>query len=161
MPLIINNNMKISLKKITIVTAAVSVLIPCISFAATRMALSDFIGIIMGYLNQGLFLIMGVAVVMFVFYVVTYFMKPGTDRAEAGQYVMYSLIGFFIVLSFWGLVNILQNTFGLQNEYNNPGSWGSFQNLFPTGSSRGTQSSGTGIFQADLRLQVGGNSAPQ
>jgi hypothetical protein len=123
-------------KRIIATLSAVSFLIPAFVFAATSSTLASVISWIMYYLNQALFLIMGVAVVMFVFYVVRYFMRPGTDRAEAGQYVMYSVIGFFIVLSFWGLVNILQNTFpGLSNQYNQPGSWGSFQSLFPGGNS--------------------------
>ena len=50
-------------------------------------------------------------------------------------------------------------TFGLQNEYNNPVSWGSFQSLFPTGSSGGSNygsnSSQGSLF--NLNVRVGGN----
>ncbi len=93
--------------------------------------LCELIDLIITYLQRILILMMGVAIVMFVFYVIKYFFRPDADRKEAGTYVMYSLIGFFIILSFWGLVNILQNTFGLQNENNQPSSWYSFTNLFP------------------------------
>lgn len=97
--------------------------------------LKDLIYVIIDYLNTGLFLLMGVAVIMFVYYIIKYFVRPDADRKEAGYYVMYSVIGFFIILSFWGLVNILQNTFGLQNETHRPATWTSFTNLFPSGSS--------------------------
>ncbi len=123
--------MNISNKKLITLLSLVSILAPAIAFAQTRSNLSSLVALVMGYLNQALFLIMGVAMVMFVFYVVKYFMKPGTDRAEAGSYILYSVIGFFVILSFWGIVNILQNTFGLGNANNAPQSWSNFQNLFP------------------------------
>lgn len=89
------------------------------------------IGIIISYLNEALFLFMGVAVVMFVFYVIKYYMRPDADRTEAAKYVMWSVIGFFVILSFWGIVNILQNTFNLQNN-NYTTVQQSFKGLFPT-----------------------------
>jgi len=92
--------------------------------------LAYLIDLIAYYLNLALGLLMGIAVVMFVFYVIKYFIMPNEDRKQAGQYVMYSVIGFFVILSFWGLVNIVQNTFGLQNYGNN---WQNVQSLFPTG----------------------------
>jgi amino acid permease len=99
------------------------------------------INIIIYYLNQALVLLMGLAIIIFVWYVIQYFIRPNEDRTNASSYVMWSLIGFFVILSFWGLVNILQNTFGLQNSYNRPASWADFSNLFPTGSGSGNPSS--------------------
>jgi len=123
--------------KITFVTIF-SVLTPVLALAANQK-LSDIIDLLINYLNRGLVLLMGLAVVVFVWYVFQYFIKPNENRKEAGAYVMYSLLGFFIILSFWGLVNILQNTFGLPNESNKPSSWTSFSNLFPTGNSNNQQ----------------------
>ena len=116
-----------------------AVLVPAVAFAQ-KQTLSDLIHTIVRYLNQVLFLLMGAAVVMFTFYVIKYFIRPNEERKEASSYVMYSVIGFFIILSFWGLVNILQNTFGLQNDKYQPSSWESFTRLFP--GSRGSSSSG-------------------
>lgn len=123
---------------------------PSLAFAqSSGHTLAWLIMVVMDYMNKGLFLLMGVAIVMFVFYVIRYYIMPNEDRKNANLYVMYSIIGFFVILSFWGLVNILQNTFGLQNDNNRPSSWYSFSNLFPTsgGSSRingGTFNSGDG-----------------
>lgn len=108
--------------------------LPFLAFAA-NVKLSDIIDLIIYYLNIVLVLFMGVAVVIFVYYVIKYFILPNENRAEAGSYVLYSVIGFFVILSFWGIVNVLQNTFGLQNENNRPASWASFSNLFPGGGS--------------------------
>ena len=73
----------------------------------------------------------GVLVLAFVWFVVKYFILPNENRSEAGMYVMYSVIGFFVVLSVWGLVNIVSNTFGLEGT---APSWSTIQSLFPGGS---------------------------
>ena len=108
---------------------------PVVALAQTKSNLSDIIIKITGYANVILVLMMAVAVVMFVFYVIKYFIIADANRVDGGKYVMYSLIGFFVILSFWGLVNILLNTFGLKNDSNRPSGWTSFTNIFPGGNS--------------------------
>ena len=130
---------------------------PALAFAAGK-TLADILDLIIYYLNIILVLFMGAAVVIFVYYVIKYFILPNADRSEAGSYVLYSVIGFFVILSFWGLVNVLQNTFGLQNENNKPSSWASFSNLFPGGSTGGgSGSTRTGGFNASEALGVPDN----
>lgn len=59
---------------------------------------------------------MALATVFFVYNVVQYFViKTDADRKEAGNYLMYSIIGFAVVLSFWGMVNVVIQTFSLDN----------------------------------------------
>ncbi len=114
--------------------------------STNTLTLCTIIDRIVGYLNQVLVLLIGLSVVTFVYYVFKYFVRPNENRAEAGKYVMYSLIGFFVMLSLWGLVNILQNTFGLGNATNAPQSWTDFTHIFPSAggasSLDSTQSSG-------------------
>jgi hypothetical protein len=112
------------------VTAA-TILTPYIAFAETR-TLKDIIGMVSGYLNDALLMLMGFAVLAFVFYVVKYFIMANDKRTEAAQYVMWSLIGFFIILCMWGLVNILVSTFNLHP--GSPRSWTELNSLFPTSS---------------------------
>lgn len=83
-------------------------------------SLCTVITTVVGYLNQALFLLMAFAIVMFVWYIIQFFIKPDSDKKEAGNYVMYSVIGFFVILSIWGIVRILTNTFGLTNTYSAP-----------------------------------------
>jgi hypothetical protein len=111
--------------------------IPLISFAAGK-DLSYLISLVTRYLNQALLLMMGVAVVMFVYYIIKYFMRPTDERAEGAKYLMWSIIGFFVILSLWGILNVLTNTFSLDN--NKPASWSDFFNIFPnnTGGASGT-----------------------
>ncbi|MEN9912984.1 MAG: hypothetical protein RLY66_392 [Candidatus Parcubacteria bacterium] len=124
-------------KKIALFTFVSSIL-PTVAFAATNKTLASLIDLIITYANRILVLMMGIAVVMFVYHVIKYFIMADAERKEAGPYVMWSLIGFFVILSMWGLVNILQNTFGLQNDTNRPAGWNSFTNIFPGGGSSPT-----------------------
>jgi hypothetical protein len=101
------------------------------SCASNALTLCTVINRVVGYLNQALFLLIGLAVVVFVWNVFKYFIKSDADRTEAGKYVMYSVIGFFVILSMWGLVNILQNTFGLGNTGFAHSSWTDISNIFP------------------------------
>ena len=119
----------------TITTRVASFLIPLslplIAFAQTASGAKDLkylVGVIVTYVNIALELMMGVAVVMFVFYVIKYFMLPADNRTEAWQYVLWALVGFFVIFSMWGLVNILIGTFSLDN---NPKSWSNYFDIFP------------------------------
>ncbi|MEI8249218.1 MAG: pilin [Candidatus Taylorbacteria bacterium] len=134
------------IKKILYTSVLTIGALPVVTFAAAR-TLNDLVYKIVGYLNHALVLLMGVAVVIFVWNIIKYFIRSDEDHKEAAPYVMWSVIGFFVILSFWGLVNILQNTFGLQNSNNKPYSWSEFSNLFPSGGGNGGTSGG--VFNGD------------
>lgn len=92
--------------------------LPMMTFALTSVGgktLRDVVVTITGYLSVAIGLIISFAVVTFVFNVYRYFFTESKDKKEAGLYVLYSTIGFFVILSLWGLVNLLSNTFKLQN----------------------------------------------
>lgn len=93
--------------------------------------LCTIINLVIYYLNQILLLFMAFAIVMFVWYIIKYFIKADADKKEAGNYAMYSVIGFFIILSVWGIVNIIGNTFGLGNASNSGPSVDNINSLFP------------------------------
>lgn len=85
---------------------------------------------IIGLINDALFLLMAVAILVFVWQVIRYFILPNENRKDAGLYVMYSVLGFFVIFSLWGLVNILSSTFGLSNA-THPQTWESLGQIFP------------------------------
>ena len=105
--------------------------LPFIALAESNKTLKDLIGVLAVYMNDALALLMGFAVLAFVFYVIKYFIVQSDDtkRAEAAQYVMWSIIGFFAIFSLWGLVNILISTFDLGG--GSPTSWTGLNRLFP------------------------------
>ena len=118
------------MKKIKYLISGSITFAPALAFAESTSTLKTLIGTLAGYLDLALELIMGFAVLMFVYYVVKYFIKPNEKHDEAASYVMWSLIGFFVILSLWGLVNILIGTFNLGTT--SPGTWTNLKSLFPT-----------------------------
>jgi hypothetical protein len=135
--------------------AGVAWAIPLMAFAQAK-TLKTLIDQVTTYFNYFLVLMMGFAIVMFVWYVIKYFIRTTEDHKEAGLYVMYSVIGFFVILSMWGIVNILQNTFGLQND---APSWRTINSLFPGGGNRsGSPSGGSNTpFDPETGLRAGGS----
>lgn len=130
---------------------------PTLTPVGTPQTVGTVVNDIIYYLNLALYLLMAVAVVMFVFYVIKYFVMPNEDRKNAGLYVMYSVIGFFVIFSIWGLVNILNNTFGIGNS--TAPSYQQINNLFPRGTSSSAPSpSPSSSGSADAPLPSGGNT---
>ncbi len=63
-------------------------------------------------------LLLAVCLVYFLWGVVKYIRESGNEpaRAEAKKMMFYGIIGLFVFVSAWGLVNILVNTFGLDSD---------------------------------------------
>ncbi len=58
------------------------------------------------------------ALVLFLFGIVKRFFlggKDGADRAEAGKYILWGVVALFVMVSVWGLVNLLRGSFNLDN----------------------------------------------
>ena len=82
--------------------------------------INTFIGKITGFINGTLLpLIFGIALLVFVYGVFKYFILGGSDegsRQEGRQLVLYAIIGFILMTSIWGIVNILSDGLGLNSE---------------------------------------------
>lgn len=138
------------MKKIihTSVLLAIVALFPIVTLAAGK-DLRYIAGLIIEYLNIGLALIMGLALVTFVWNVYIYFFTQKVEeKKDAGLYVLWSVIGFFVIISFWGLVSILRNTFNLDDQapdsfniYSNDSGFDSFRSNNPSGTFRSNNNS--------------------
>jgi heme/copper-type cytochrome/quinol oxidase subunit 4 len=103
---------KIISRKIAQITAAVSlILIPSSTFASTTLCTLAQQAV--GYFNMAIEVIIGLAVVVFVFNVYRYFFMDRENNKERGMYLLWSIIGFAVIICFWGLVNVVANTFNL------------------------------------------------
>lgn len=62
-------------------------------------------------------LIGGVAVIYFLLGVLKYIQSTDSEdkRKEGITMMTYGIIGLFVMVSMWGLVTVLDNSFGLQN----------------------------------------------
>jgi hypothetical protein len=76
----------------------------------------DIIGIINGILVPVLF---ALAFIVFLWGVAKTYIFSGGDAAQVKQghwLILWGLIGFAVMLSIWGLVNIVTDTFGLTDD---------------------------------------------
>jgi hypothetical protein len=67
-------------------------------------------------------LVFAVAFLVFIWGVFTYFILSGGNqekREEGQKLMMYGIVGFFVMVAVWGLVNILVNTFQLNQNIPN------------------------------------------
>ncbi len=97
-------------------------------------------------------IVFALAFIVFIFGVYRTFILGATNeekRQEGQKLVMYGLIGFFIMFSVWGLVNLLVNTLGFGSAtrptlptFSAPGAGGQSNTTNPFGGS-GSQPSGT------------------
>jgi len=76
---------------------------------------ATFIGRLNGIINMLVIPIIGLAVVAFLYGLLTYISNASNEskRKEGLQFIMYALIGFVVMLSMWALAGIISGTFGL------------------------------------------------
>ncbi|MES2953683.1 MAG: hypothetical protein V4674_03955 [Patescibacteria group bacterium] len=61
-------------------------------------------------------IIIGIALIYFLLGVLEYIRKPdGIISETARSRMVYGLIGLFVMISVWGLVNLVGDTFGIQS----------------------------------------------
>lgn len=105
------------------IAAAVSVFLPVIVFAQQTGSqgkalnqvsnVNDVIAKAVAIGNALIYLLIAFGVLYIVYETVRYFMLADSEEArkEAGTGIFYGIVGIFIIVSIWGLVNILINTF--------------------------------------------------
>lgn len=103
------------MKKLAYLVAG-SFLLPALAFAQQVRNIQDVGGIVTNIINGVLVpLVFAIAFIVFIWGIFTYFIAGNEEKRKQGQEMMlYGLIGFFVMVSVWGLVNILVGTFDLQ-----------------------------------------------
>lgn len=61
-------------------------------------------------------LLFSIATVAFIWGIIQYFLNPDNEekRKTGKSYMLWGIIGLFVMLSMWGLVGVLSNTFGVK-----------------------------------------------
>lgn len=82
---------------------------------------TDLVGFVTKFINDTLvYVIFALAFLFFLFGVFKYFFGSGKNaeenRREGGKFILWSIIAFAVMISVWGLVNLLVNTFGFNNQ---------------------------------------------
>ncbi len=88
---------------------------PCSS--ATITDFQAFVSYAICLLNSLVPLAFAIAVVLFVYGVLKYIAKADDEEArkKGRDFMIWSLVAIFVMVSIWGFVKLLQNTFKLDN----------------------------------------------
>lgn len=93
---------------------AAAALTPFIA-AAQVTDIQSFFQLALELINAVLPVFLALASIIFIWGVVTYITAAGDEekRKKGQQRIMYGLIGLFVLVAFWGIVNVVVNTLGL------------------------------------------------
>jgi len=107
-----------------------ALVIPSIIFAQPAVGgqLSTFLGAVIGFINNILIpLALAIAFIALVWGIVRFFVIGGDSedgKTKGKDLIIYSLVGFVVIFSFYGLVNVVTSGLGLGGanliEYNIP-----------------------------------------
>jgi len=102
-------------KGLKFILASAAGALPFVAFAQN---ITDLILQINGIINVIIPFIVGLAVLVIIWGIFGYITGAGDEekRGEAKQYIIWGVIGVFIMLSVWGLVNVVVNSFGLSSK---------------------------------------------
>jgi hypothetical protein len=98
------------------IIAALTFVAPSIAFAQTA-PITDVNGLsskLLGIGNTVTYILVALGVLFIVWNVVIYLIKGSAEdekRTKAGMNILWGIVGLFVIVSIWGLVNILTNTF--------------------------------------------------
>ena len=107
-----------------IVTAVSLFTLPVIAFAQQVVGTynrvldaNSLFGKINSILNAIIPILISVAVVWLIYAIVRYVVAGDEEGKKVGKtHMIWGVIGLFVILSIWGLVNILVQTFGLETK---------------------------------------------
>ena len=87
-------------------------LIPSIAFAQNITCIVTQIGVLIQQLTP---VIVAAALLFFFWGVATYILAAGdeTKQADGKRVMIWGIIALFVIVSVWGLVQVLNNTFGI------------------------------------------------
>lgn len=90
------------------------------------MQCSNSIKTITDFINLGICILMksivpllfALATVGFIWGIIQYFINPENEekRSQGKSYMLWGLIGLFVMVSIWGLVAVFSNTVGINNK---------------------------------------------
>jgi len=87
---------------------------PFVALAQTT-DIPGLIGVLQGILNTLVPFIIGLAFIWFIWGVFRYVTAEGPENKEkARDIIIFGLLGLFVIVSVWGLVNVLTGSFGIE-----------------------------------------------
>ena len=108
------NSMK---KRLARITAASTLFLPVVALAQFG-EINTFVGKITSFINNIIIpLIFAVALVVFMWGIFQLFIAKNAEQAEEGKRLaFYAVIGFVLMVSIWGIVNLIAGGLGFSGE---------------------------------------------
>ena len=96
---------------------AFAVLMPSAAMAAQPITdVNSLASKMNGIGNTIIGILISLAVIWIIINVIQFIMASGDDRAAKRNSILWGIVGLFVILSIWGLVNILSGTFATNNQ---------------------------------------------
>lgn len=110
-----------NMKKIgTYTLALMAVVLPGVAFGQFG-EVNDFLGDVSSFINGTLIpLVFAIALLMFIYGVFKYFILGSDDdtRAEGKKMMLWSIVGFVVMVSVFGIVNLIAGGLGFSDDEN-------------------------------------------
>ena len=108
------------MKKYLIITSILLLITPFVTHAALFNNLTDLINIFINLINQSIVVVLSLALLFFFWGLANFILYASdeTKRKEGKNIMLWGIIALFVMLSVWGLVRVLENTF-LKNSSSN------------------------------------------
>jgi bacteriorhodopsin len=91
---------------------SIATFLPAVAFAQPITDVNSLTYKLTNIGNTFIQILIAFAVIWIIYNVVRYIIKSDSeDRKPIGMSILYSIVGLFVILSIWGLVRILTNTF--------------------------------------------------
>lgn len=92
--------------------AALVAFLPTIASAATVL---DLLVLASRFLNGVIGLFITLAIVVFFWGLIQYLVQVGEKKSEGLQIMFWGVLAIFVMVSIWGIIRVLQSTFGVTN----------------------------------------------
>ncbi|MCW9054667.1 MAG: hypothetical protein OQJ98_01635 [Candidatus Pacebacteria bacterium] len=96
-----------------LVTASALLLTPVLVHA---QGLQGVLGVFSDLINLAIPLVIALAVLLFFWGLATYIMKAGEEKEQGRDLMIWGIIALFVMVSIWGLVRLLQDTFNVGDQ---------------------------------------------
>lgn len=100
-------------KRFIVLASIAAIITPSYAFAVSTFA--DLITYLITTINQAVGFLIALAVLLFIYGVVRYMLAGGDEEAvkTGRKYILWGIIGLAVIVSVWGLVNLLTTSLGL------------------------------------------------
>lgn len=82
---------------------------------SSRLNFCAVVDYFLGMIGSAIPILFAIAVIVFVWGVFRYVIAEGEDKQVGKNVMFYGIIGLFVMVSVWGLVTLVYNTFDLDN----------------------------------------------